>query len=143
MEKKPIHKYNGGLGATLCHNCRKIIGEGLNDMIYCEDCGPSKVVYHNRHRDKIIFEHIGDQVVMTGGNWFRYSYEEDQEGNKIITMVDPSGGPYIAVGNNLKDFWPKGEYQDLVIESIVMTYTKEDLSSTIYFKIKTNGSNNG
>lgn len=37
---EPIHKFNGGRGATLCHTCRVIITEGLTDYLYCEDCDP-------------------------------------------------------------------------------------------------------
>ena len=156
---EPIHKFNGGRGATLCHNCRVIINEGLTDDLYCVDCGPNKVAYHNRYRDKIIFEHVGDKVIMTGGTWIRYgwpnvydkAYEKyvesaymdaKLEGDQILTQeefegslfntrdedkyesnalyklfgkyiysdktkicfVDPSGGPYIALGNNLFNF---------------------------------------
>jgi len=32
---KPIHKLNGGLGATLCYNCTKIISVGLTKELYC------------------------------------------------------------------------------------------------------------
>lgn len=32
---KPIHKLNGGLGATLCHSCTKIISIGLTKELYC------------------------------------------------------------------------------------------------------------
>ena len=39
MEKvKPIHKFNGGNGATLCNNCRAIIAEGLTEQVYCKKC---------------------------------------------------------------------------------------------------------
>ena len=34
-----------------------------------------------------------------------------------IDMVDPSGGPYLTVGMNLKMFFGK-DYQDLIIKSI-------------------------
>lgn len=37
---EPIHKFNGGRGATLCNTCRVIITEGLTDYLYCEDCDP-------------------------------------------------------------------------------------------------------
>jgi len=36
---KPIHKLNGGRGATLCHKCSKIISEGMTDDLYCEEHG--------------------------------------------------------------------------------------------------------
>jgi hypothetical protein len=45
-------------------------------------------------------------------------------------MVDPSGGPYISIGDNLKAFWPKGEYQDLIVDGIEIG---KDL---VTFKIK-------
>jgi hypothetical protein len=124
--KIPIHKYNGGLGATLCANCKVIITTGLTNDIYCQDCAYNKVVYFNRYRDKIIFEHIGDEVTMTGGQWLRYGYDDYNK----ITMVDPSGGPYISIGDNLKAFWPKGEYQDLIVDGIEIG---KDL---VTFKIK-------
>ena len=36
--KKPIHKFNNGRGATLCHECGVIINRGLTDDLYCEKC---------------------------------------------------------------------------------------------------------
>lgn len=32
---KPIHKLNGGKGATLCHKCNKIISTGFTKDLYC------------------------------------------------------------------------------------------------------------
>lgn len=128
--KKPNHKYNGGAGATLCHHCRKIITLGLTDDIYCEDCADNKVVYHNRYRDKIIFTHEGDEVKMEGGNWYRYGFDDDN----TINMVDPSGGPYIELGNNLNAFWPKAKYQDLIVKSIKLVNTETE--TIVTFKIK-------
>ena len=34
-----------------------------------------------------------------------------------IEMVDPSGGPYLTIGTNLKSFFGK-DYENLIIESI-------------------------
>ena len=34
----PIHKYNNGIGATLCHDCGVIISEGLTKDMKCEKC---------------------------------------------------------------------------------------------------------
>ena len=33
---KPIHKLNGGLGATLCNYCNKIISIGFTDNLHCD-----------------------------------------------------------------------------------------------------------
>lgn len=46
-----------------------------------------------------------------------------------IDMVDPSGGPYLTVGTNLKSFFGKG-YENLIIESIEIKKDK------IKFKVK-------
>ena len=35
---KPIHKFNSGMGATLCHHCRVIITTDLTDDLFCEEC---------------------------------------------------------------------------------------------------------
>lgn len=41
---KPIHKFNGGRGATLCHECSVIITEGLHNILYCDVCKKKKDV---------------------------------------------------------------------------------------------------
>jgi hypothetical protein len=46
-------------------------------------------------------------------------------------MVDPSGGPYISLGNNLNAFWPKDSYQDLIINKIEIEYIKEEKPEAI------------
>ena len=46
-----------------------------------------------------------------------------------IDMVDPSGGPYLSRGMNLKEFFGK-DYEDLIIESIEIGKSK------IKFKVK-------
>jgi hypothetical protein len=40
-----------------------------------------------------------------------------------IDMVDPSGGPYLTVGTNLKSFFGK-DYENLIIESIEISKSK-------------------
>ena len=45
---KPIHKFNNGRGATLCHQCSVIITTGLTDDLYCEEC--------KDHRKKLLIE---------------------------------------------------------------------------------------
>ena len=144
MRKKklvPIHKFNGGLGATLCNHCHLIITTGLTEDIFCKSCGPNKVTYLNRYRDKIIFEHIGDEVIMTGGQWLRYGFSNE---DNSINMIDPSGGPYIEIKDNLNDFWPRGTYQDLFIESIRLVDSNDnEKGTTVIFKLKPSGKKKG
>jgi hypothetical protein len=47
----------------------------------------------------------------------------------VINFVDPSGGPYISLGDNLKVFFGK-EYQDLIVTEIKLE------ENTVTFKIK-------
>jgi len=35
---KPTHKLNGGIGATLCKSCSKIINTGFTSELLCTDC---------------------------------------------------------------------------------------------------------
>jgi hypothetical protein len=35
---KPIHKFNNGIGATLCHKCNIIISAELTEELYCDIC---------------------------------------------------------------------------------------------------------
>ena len=40
---KPIHKLNGGIGATLCHLCSIIITTGNTQDLYCDKCLSERV----------------------------------------------------------------------------------------------------
>ena len=66
---KPIHKFNGGLGATLCHKCRKIISTGFIDAIYCEDCG-------GQDPHKYILTRIGDGYIVRGNSVLYMEWDE-------------------------------------------------------------------
>jgi hypothetical protein len=92
----------------------------------------NQVTYKNRYKDIITFTHEGDTVTMQGGRWIRWAFEDDG----TIIMVDPSGGPYIELGNNLAHFWPKGEYKDLIVESITVGDHDENDGTVVTFKIK-------
>ena len=39
---RPIHKFNGGRGATICNKCRVVIREEFTDELYCETCKPEE-----------------------------------------------------------------------------------------------------
>jgi hypothetical protein len=46
---KPIHKFNDGRGATLCHKCRKIITEGMTYHLFCEEHGGESITLDKRY----------------------------------------------------------------------------------------------
>jgi hypothetical protein len=68
---KPIHKFNGGVGATLCNTCRKIITTGLTDDLYCVICAPMDLSY------KYKLERINDGLIKTGNSvtWIEWTEE--------------------------------------------------------------------
>lgn len=63
-----------------------------------------KIVYINRYGDKIQFEDKEYTVEMTGyfDLGMRYGFVDDPN---VINMVDPSGGPYITLGTDLRLFF--------------------------------------
>jgi hypothetical protein len=75
---KPIHKFNSGIGATLCHKCSKIISEGFTDDLYCEEHGgvPNKFVLTRKKDGKVI---EGNDVIYVefekDGRYVDYSRE--------------------------------------------------------------------
>ncbi len=50
---KPIHKYNNGKGATLCHKCRDIIIERITDRLYCPKCSRIMGTNNNSRLNKM------------------------------------------------------------------------------------------
>jgi hypothetical protein len=81
--------------------------------------------------EKLVHEYDNEAKSYTE---FAKKYQPMVFSSNEICMVDPSGGPYIALGNNLNSFWPKREYQDLIVHSISFDSSKED--SIVTFKIK-------
>jgi hypothetical protein len=69
MDIKPIHKFNGGIGATLCHKCNKIIHTGFTEDLFCEEHGGKpKFAY------KIV---RGDGLTKYGNNLKWIEWNED------------------------------------------------------------------
>jgi len=87
-----------------------------------------RVIYQNRYGDNIVFEKVDDNTVKMSGfksEWCRWGWKNDPN---VYTMVDPSGGPYISVGANLKHYFETKK--DMIVESISL-----DQSGAV-FKIK-------
>lgn len=75
-----------------------------------------KVEYLNRYRDKYEFTQEDEQTIRWEGpfKWCRYSMSED----KVVSMIDPSGGPYISVGNTLRFIAP--EFEKMKVTALEM-----------------------
>lgn len=117
MSLSPIHKFNGGRGATLCHKCRVIICEGLTDDLYCE-----------KHGGKPNFKY---KLVRRSDGLTKYA-------NSIIWVLWNDDGTFkeksddIIFGSSLVLDFSMGNYQWMTTS--IKTYTKE--FNTITFDTK-------
>lgn len=72
-----------------------------------------KATYYNRYGDIIVFEKINDDTIkMYGFEYSRSGFNDDGS----INFIDPSGGPFIAVGMNLNTYF--NTKKDMIIKSI-------------------------
>ena len=56
----------------------------------------------NRYGNEILFIREGDSFEMKGGDYYRYLFNVDDEGNFLnYDAIDPSGGPYVSVGMDM------------------------------------------
>jgi hypothetical protein len=100
----PIHKYNGGIGATLCNACRKIITTGMTDDLYCDVCAPIDLSY------KYKLERIDDGLVKTGNNviWIEWTEEgkfmkkHSEIGIRRSLVLDFAGHDYTWMTTTVK-----------------------------------------
>lgn len=79
----------------------------------------------NRYGNEILFIKEGDTFEMKGGDYYRYLFNVDDEGNFLnYDAIDPSGGPFINVGMDME--YIHEDLKGLVVESIERTKEGED-----------------
>jgi hypothetical protein len=73
----------------------------------------TQVKFSNRYRDVYLFTQEANQIKWEGPfQWYRTS--EDKDGR--LTMVDPSGGPYIEIGSKMEYIAP--EFKNLFVSAL-------------------------
>jgi hypothetical protein len=108
MDIKPIHKFNGGIGATLCHKCNVIIHTGFTEDLFCEEHGGKpKFAY------KIVRE---DGLTKYGNNlkWIEWN-----ENDTFKQTHDD-----IGIGRGLIVDFFMGNFEWMTTQ--VQSYTKDD-----------------
>ena len=61
----------------------------------------TKIKVMSRYSEPKYFEEVEEGYIYSfDDNYYRIGYQEDSE---ELYMVDPSGGPFIAIGYNLKE----------------------------------------
>lgn len=129
MGLKPIHKYNGGIGATLCHECNVIIHTGFTDDLYCEEHGGKpKFAY------KIV--RSGQRGLTKYGNKLQWV-----EWNENDTFKEVHGD--IGIGRSLVvDFfmgnftWMTTQVQSFTKDQETITFNTKNSTYTIYVLAK-------
>ena len=106
---KPIHKWNNGNLATLCHQCNCIISLGHTDDLLCKKCSTNK----------------------------RYYVLMEYEPSWMWTMTHTSDGDELdwSIANyNLKEVSPRVEIaeEDIAKEQDKNKYSEEDLKEAFY-----------
>ena len=69
--------------------------------------------YKNRYDDVFTFE-VNDRGNIDWKGDFKYVRCAFRDNPEDITMVDPSGGPYIAIGTDMKLFGLKGKVNGFI-----------------------------
>jgi hypothetical protein len=80
---KPIHKFNNGQGATLCHQCNCIISLGHTDDLYCKEY---KEIIHEVALEFAIDHHEMYETSNLGSMHFGFiegaKWHQEQDKNK-------------------------------------------------------------
>jgi hypothetical protein len=108
--KKPIHKFNGGKGATLCTKCSAIINEGLTDDLLCEKCGEGPKYKYKLVRERDGLENHGKTALWLEWNKngsFKEKYEEPGIGRSLV--LDFAYGNYAWMTTSITEILEKGD----------------------------------
>jgi hypothetical protein len=82
QQKTPIHKFNQGIGATLCTECNKIISEGMTEDLYCDECDfKYKLIRSDGLQKKGI--HL-TFVEWNGNSTFKQGHDEPAVGRSVL-----------------------------------------------------------
>ena len=135
---KPIHKFNSGMGATLCNICSRIITEGMTDDLYCDK--HKNIKYRKKpveiealqwtgqnHREMFNFLrrpfgiYAEDTEYMTAAGVNFYIDFNKIEGGLIIKTLE---GEHIATIGDYIIKGVKGEYYPCKEDVFNLTYEK-------------------
>jgi hypothetical protein len=86
-EIKPIHKLNGGRGATLCNECNVIISTGFTADLYCEEHGGKPKSKYKLVRTRDNLTKYGNKLTWVGWNedgTFKEQYDEPTVGASLV-----------------------------------------------------------
>ena len=87
----------------------QLIWKCQNNFVYCN----TMAEYTNRYNDVFTFEYNDRGNIQWSGNfeYCRFGFNDNRDD---ITMVDPSGGPYIPLGMDMKLFGLEGKVNGFI-----------------------------
>ena len=117
MIKKPIHKFNNGLGATLCNKCNKIITYGMTDELYCNDCNNSEPKI-DLSVDNFVLTRLEDNKQIPCSE-IKYIEWDENSGNQMMFSEPAVGRSIIAdpIMGGLSYKWMTTQIVEIVEEN--------------------------
>ena len=118
-KKIPIHKFNGGIGATLCHKCSKIITEGFTDYTHCRECDSIDFLAKqeqemDKHKDrKYALHKEEDGSIKYGDDALWIEWNEDRT-FKLSHHEPEVGRSLILDGNRMNYTWLTTQVQEIL-----------------------------
>jgi len=128
MSLKPIHKYNGGIGATLCHECNIIIDTGFTDDLYCKEHGGKPKFDYKIVRTK-------DGLIKYGNKLQWVEWKEDSTFKEVHFEIGV--GRSLVVDFNMGNFkWMTTQVQSYTKDEDTITFNTKNSTYTIYVLTK-------
>ena len=82
--RKPIHKFNNGNGATLCHQCRTIINTGFTNELFCEKhrYNVENIIPNEEPKSKYTLRRLDDGLTKRGSRVQYIEWDENTSEGK-------------------------------------------------------------
>jgi len=101
--KKPIHKLNGGRGATLCHKCSVIITTGFTDELFCEKhkkYSAHNVTLKEMLKVKYTLKRLDDGLIHIGHTVQYIKWKEDRTADSVGSDIQLNRSLILDPGTN-------------------------------------------
>lgn len=127
--RKPIHKFNNGNGATLCHKCSTIINTGFTNELFCEKhrYNAENIIPNEEPKSKYTLRRLDDGLTKTGSRVQYIEWDENTSEGKE-SYDDIKVGRSLMLEPRMQFTWLTTSITDIVEE-------RED-----YIKFKTQNS---
>lgn len=106
--EKPIHKFNGGVGATLCNKCSAIISTGLTDALYCYKC--------LNITPKYTLERVNDGLIKKGNKLIWIRWKSSGLYKRKLTKIEVGASLYL-IDYSFVNMWLTTPVKEIFVNS--------------------------